>query len=202
MLTSRNATFLFIAALLAGCSDSTHDTGPTGPLDATADAPADAPVVTTDAPVDSPVDQATPDAAACVCNSVGDAGLFETSLACFCRTACQDYAAAVADLCAHSYDFNVAESTYTGCNVKRIDYIAGASGTSLFFDATSGAFVGGRYDDDTPGQCPGDSVVAGTYEPPASCQLASHLALCGDGGSTDAASDAPVTDAVADALAE
>ena len=194
MLTSRNASlvFIFLATLVAGCSDSTHVTPPVGPTDASADspedAPDDAPVVTTEAAADSPSDQATPDASACVCDAVGDAGLSETSLGCFCRTGCRDYAAAVADLCSHPYVFGVVESTFTGCNLKRINYIVGVSSTSSFYDATSGAFVGGRYDDDTPGVCPGTSqaigfsLVAGTYELPASCQLASQRTLCGDGG--------------------
>jgi hypothetical protein len=85
--------------------------------------------------------------------------------------------------------------------VKRIDYAVGASGTSILFDATTGSFLGAKYDDDAPGECPGTSekigysLATGMYEVPSSCQLVSKSDPCGhaDGGAdsaTDAAADA------------
>lgn len=97
--------------------------------------------------------------------------------------------------------------------MKRIQYVVGASGTTLLCDATTGAFLGARYDDDIAGQCPGTSqmigpsIATGTYEVPSSCQLASQSNPCagadaGADSSTDAAAAYSTDAAAADATPE
>jgi hypothetical protein len=129
-----------------------------------------------------------------VCTSVGSPtpdGLYVTSLPCYCGpSGCKGYDASVASLCAHSYYFNLVESTFAGCHLRRITYDWGASGNTEVFDTTSGNFVGGRFDDDTPGVCPGTSekigisLAAGVYDVDSSCQLTAERNPCGaaDGG--------------------
>jgi hypothetical protein len=131
---------------------------------------------------------------ACVCTPVGNASLdsvYVTSLPCYCgASGCKGYEASVADLCAHSYYQNPVESTFAGCHLRRITYDWGASGNTVVFDTSTGDFVGGRFDDDTPGVCPGTqekigfSLAAGTYDVDPSCQLTGQRNPCEgtDGG--------------------
>jgi hypothetical protein len=129
-----------------------------------------------------------------VCTAVGNAtseSLYVTSLPCYCgANGCKDYEESVAPLCAHSYYQNVVESTFEGCRLRRITYDWGASGNTEVFDTRTGTFVGGRFDDDTPGVCPGSqekigsSLAAGTYDVDPSCQLTGQRNPCEgtDGG--------------------
>jgi hypothetical protein len=132
--------------------------------------------------------ETSPDGSACVCTAAGTAtpeSVYVTSLRCYCgASGCKDYEESVANLCAHPYFQNVVESTFDGCHLRRITYDWGASGNAEVFDTNTGAFVGGRFDDDTPGVCPGTmekigfSLAAGTYEVDPSCQLTGERTLC------------------------
>jgi hypothetical protein len=129
------------------------------------------------------------DGPACSCEPAGDAGaygLYVTSLPCYCgQSSCSTYDETILSLCSRS-PFDAVESTFAGCHLKRITYTWGASGVTQVFDTTTGNLVGGRFDDDIPGRCPGtgepigSSLAAGVYEVDPSCQLTSQRYLCGE----------------------
>ena len=187
----------FVAVSLAGCSSAAP---PAPKSDAASDSSSSS----------SEVDSGADAGAACSC-SADDAGVSVTSQSCFCAGGtCADHDASVTAICARSDFFNVVESTFSVCNLTRIQYAWGASGTTLFYDSTSGAFAGGRFDDDTPGECPGSSqpigasLGTGTYELPASCVPAAQSDPCttSDAGAdgdaaTDASPDGSAVDGVA-----
>jgi hypothetical protein len=188
-------TFLvFVAASLAGCSSAAP--------------PAPKPEAESDsASSSSQVDSAADSDAACSCSS-DDAGVAVMSRSCYCGGSCEDHDASVATICGRGDFFNVVESTFSGCGLTRIEYAWGASGTTLFFDSASGAFVGGRFDDDSPGQCPGSSQPigpsrgTGTYELPASCVQTGQWDPCATSDAVaDGADGGAVTDASPDGSA-
>jgi hypothetical protein len=182
---------VFFASILglAGCSSSPGSTAPSP------DAGTDAATLPDGRSADRE------GGSGCTCVTVGESGgLSTTDLACVCAHGCDDYSIVAADLCSKAYYMNVDETTFAGCTLKMITYDWGASGQVRIFDGSTGALVGLRSDDDTPGQCPGTntpigpSLAAGTYEPPASCGQPTTHPLCpntdgGPDGSRDARAD-------------
>ena len=118
MLSPSRTAFVFLATLLAGCSDSTVKNGSSSQPDAEADAPVVTPdaEAVPDAEVDALANQAAGDASTCVCTEVGDAGVFVTSTDCLCRSpnTCKDYASTVAALCSNSVVSGLEVSSFTG----------------------------------------------------------------------------------------
>jgi hypothetical protein len=141
------------------------------------------------------------DAGACAC-TVGDSGIGEVSVACYCGAhGCTDYATTLAGYCAHSYYQYVTVTTYTGCDVEEVDYTLGASGGSELFVASTGEPLGFTYSDDIPDLTCGTSdaafsaIAVGTTELPSSCSHGVARPACPDAGAeaqdAAAASDAP-----------
>ena len=207
----RGAPLAVIALTLLGCSSASLAIGPEGGPDAARDTTFEAGASGADAPVDPPGNAASTadasgdevalvheaargdfDASSCQCASVGDAGVFVTSLSCYCQGDCPGYAAAISAICSKPYDFDVLETQYSGCDLKRVEYLVGVSTTTEFFDVTSGALVGAIARNDMPGLCPGTqqsiglTLSAGTFEAPASCQTTLQRDPCPDGGSPHA----------------
>jgi hypothetical protein len=188
----------FTAPLVVACSSDglTQDRPPAHDQQDSGSATDSGPDVRADADPDAALD-----GSACSCTAVGDADLssvYVTSLPCYCgRSSCSTYDETLSSLCSRN-PIDAVESTFAGCHLKRITYTWGASGVTEVFDTTSGDMVGGRFDDDTPGRCPGTdqaigfSLAAGVYEVDPSCQLTNERHLCEatDGG-PDASADAP-----------
>lgn len=140
------------------------------------------------------------DAASCTCPPVSDAApgvdVYDTSFECYCLVAsCQ------VDAGPHYYcsDGDVVEDTFAACNLKRITYSngGGLESVSLFYDATSGAWVGVYDHIDGPDFCGRNIAAVGVHDIDPSCALTSTRHLCpspdGAAGSDagDATSDSP-----------
>jgi hypothetical protein len=127
-----------------------------------------------------------PDGGGCECTA-DDGGPAVATLACACKYGtCDGISTLLKSVCTSPGVVVVQQTTYPACKLIEVDFTWGASGSSNFYDSTTGALVGFFTEDDSPDlACPGArqgeffvAVGAGITSPPADCGSGSTVTLC------------------------
>jgi hypothetical protein len=85
-------------------------------------------------------------------------------------------------------DGDSVESLFADCNLRRIAYTngGGLESVELYYDATTGAWLGVRENIDGPDFCGHNGVAAGVAAVGSGCTLTRQRSLCGSGDAGDA----------------